>query len=351
MSVDRSTYFSKKIVLLNVIATVMIVLHHAETPVRWGQPLDWQHYPFIWAVYALAQVAVPLFFFISAILFYRNCEWKDIPQKLYRRIFSLLIPFLIWNVFFVAVYWALQKIPFTAERMAIATPLDTLTQWLKAIWHTQFTPLWFIKDLMFFCLLSPIILLIIKNKWVGIVATIGVFISSVLLHWDGISKLFYWFPVYLSGALVGRYLYGTTRDENTRLFDDWPSGSRVASAIVLGLILVALYVWGVADEGSWVYGRFIGPIAIWFFVDLLLPAGFKDSFTVKDWMGFTFFIYATHHFLLNVEQTLVRAYFPGTSLVLNLTFIVTPIVTLLIIIWTARFLSRFKFYKYLTGGR
>lgn len=351
MTPSRSTYFSKKVALLNVIATLMIVVHHAETPLRWGQSLDWQSYPFIWAVYALVQVAVPLFFFLSALLFYRNCEWKDIPKKLYRRIFSLLIPFLIWNAFFVFVYWALGKFPFTADRMNMPASLDTPIQWIDAVWNTRFTPLWFIKDLIYFCLLSPAILLIIKNKWVGIAVAVGVLAASVLLHWNGMSSLLYWLPVYLTGALVGKYLHFPSKDENIRLFAEWSQSKRTLLAALLSLLLIALYVWAVADESSWTYSRFVGPIAIWLLADIVLPIDFKDTFRVRDWMGFTFFIYATHYFLLNVEQTLVRSFLPDTPLVLNLTFIVTPIVTLFIIIWTARFLSRFTFYKCLTGGR
>lgn len=348
---ERNSYFSKKVVLLNVIATVLIVLLHAETPVRWGQNLDLQTYPFIWIVFTLTQFAVPLFFFISALLFYRNCEWRDIPTKLYRRIFSLVIPFIIWNVFFVAVYWALGKIPFTADKMALANSLDTPGQWLAAIWHTRFTPLWFVKYLIFFCLLSPAILLLIKNKWVGIAASLGVFVVSIVCKWESMSQLFYWLPVYLAGALAGRYLYGPERDENVRLFSAFTPAKRTTIAIGLALVIAIVYLWGILSEASWVYLRYFGPIAIWFLTDFLLPLDFGERFKVRDWMGYTFFIFATHHFLLNVEQTLVRAYLPATPLVLNLTYIVTPVVTLLIIIWTARLLSRFKFYKILTGGR
>ena len=351
MNPGKNSYFSKKVVFLNVVATILIVLLHSETPVRWGQELGLQTYPFIWAVYTLAQVAVPLFFFISALLFYRNCEWKDIPTKLYRRIFSLVIPFLIWNVFFVAVYWALQRIPFTASRMVIAAPLDTPLQWIAAVWHTQFTPLWFVKFLIFFCLMSPAIMLIIKNKWVGVVVSVSLFVLSVTNKWDGMSQLLYWLPVYLAGALVGRYLYGHDKDENERLLSAWTDSAKRVATTILSVLLLTIYVWGVLDENSWTFGRFFCPIAIWFLTDLLLPADFKDTFKVRDWMGYTFFIYATHHFLLNVEQTLVRSFLPSTPFVLNLTFIVTPIVTLLIIICTARLLSRFKFYKVLTGGR
>lgn len=351
MPTNRNTYFSKKVILLNTIATVMIVLLHSETPLRWGQQLDFKTYPFIWAVFTLTQFAVPLFFFISALLFYRDCEWRDIPAKLYRRLFSLLIPFILWNTLFVTVYWALSRIPFSAGKMALATPLDTSQQWISAIWHTRFTPLWFVKYLIYFCLLSPLILLLIKNRWVGIAASIGVLAISIACKWESMTQLFYWLPIYLAGAITGRYLYGPGNDGKYPLFRSISSGKRSAIVVASATVLMAIYVWGLFDETSWVFGRYFGPIIIWFLADLLLPAHFGETFTVRRWMSYTFFIFATHHFLLNVEQALARTYFPATPLVLNLTFVITPVITLFIIILTANFLSRFRIYKLLTGGR
>lgn len=351
MESSRSTYFSKKVVFLNVVATILIVLLHSETPVRWGMPLDGEHFPFIWAVYVLTQIAVPLFFFISALLFYRDCEWKDIPKKLYRRIFSLLIPFVIWNLFFVIVYWALGKIPFTADKMAQGVALDTPLQWIDAVWNTRFTPLWFVKYLIYFCLLSPVVLLLIKNRWVGIAAAIAFAAASVILKWEGMTDLAYWAPVYIAGALTGRYLYNGEKDENVRLFSCSGKTTRIWLTVAFMAVIVSAYAFALLSEDNWIALRYLCPVAVWMVFDLLVPDDFRERFTVKKWMGYTFFIYATHHFLLNVEQTLVRAYLPGTPAVLNLTFVITPIITLFIIILTAAFLSRFKFYKLLTGGR
>lgn len=353
IDIVRNSFFSKKVVFLNVIATILIVVLHAETPIRFGQDLALEPHPFIYSVYIFTQTAIPLFFFISGLLFYRSCEWGDIPNKLKRRFFSLVVPFIIWNVIFVFIYWVLRQMPFTASRMNLVDALDTPRQWLLAVWHTKFTPLWFVKYLIIFCLFSPTVLLVIKNKWIGLVATISLFAVSIILKWDSYCNLFYWMPEYLSGALIGRYLCKPTTDEDSRMCDGWSVNRKSVCRVILIVLFIVAYLitlFNTSDLKLMIF-RFVTPIIIWFLTDLLLPSDFKDTFTVRDWMGYTFFIYATHHFLLNVEQTLVRAYLPSTPLVLNLTFIVTPIVTLLIIIWIARLLSRFKFYKVLTGGR
>ena len=82
---SQSTYFTNKIVFLNVILTIMIVLIHSNPLPRYGieQSFD---YPIIYIVDKLTIVAVPLFFFISAYLFYRNCDWGNLKDKLKKRI-------------------------------------------------------------------------------------------------------------------------------------------------------------------------------------------------------------------------------------------------------------------------
>lgn len=343
--VARTTYFSKKVTLLNVVATFLVVLLHSETPLRFGQPFDLQSYPFIYSVFCLAQVAVPLFFFISAILFYRNCDWKDIPKKLYKRIFSLLIPFLLWNLIFCVIYYLAAVIPFLAARVNPIVPLDTAKDWLLAIWRTDLTPLWFVKYLIIYCLASPIILLVVKNKWVGLSAIVGLMIACVLLKWSYFD-LPYWLPIYLSGAWAGRHLYGNGQNEMM------PVMKTSTSFAILSLIVFTAFVVLITfDRIPWLWYEFFGPILIWFGVDAIKPELIRDKFNVKAWMGDMFFIFATHYFVLNIEQAAIRSILPPTRLVLDVTFIITPVVAVVFLLLVARLFSRFKFFKVLTGGR
>lgn len=345
-AVDKNSYFSRKVVFLNVVATILIVLIHSETPLRFGQELTLESYPFIFCVLHLAETAVPLFFFISALLFYRECDWKDIPKKLYRRIFTLLIPFLLWNLFFVALYYALRQIPFTASRMTLVDSLDSAKDWILAIWHTRFTPLWFIKYLIFFNLLSPVVLLLIKNKWVGALTMVVVFVAGGVLGWSSFS-LWYSAPVYLAGALAGRYLYAPGQNdagpviESSRLWLKW----------LFAAAFVAFFIVSLKNGNLLYWYKFAGPVIIWYAVDWLVPRYIGQRLQIRPWMGYTFFIYATHQFLLNVEQALVRSFLPGTPLILNLTFIITPVITIFVLVFIARYFSRTKIYGVLTGGR
>ena len=345
-SVDKSSFFSRKIVFLNAFATILIVLIHSETPLRFGQELTFESFPFIFCVLQLAAVAVPLFYFISALLFYRNCEWKDLPHKLYRRIFTLLIPYLLWNLFFVLLYFTIRNIPFLGSRMNMVHSLETGKDWLLAIWHCRFTPLWFIKYLIFFNLLSPAIMLLIKNKWIGLCSVVGLVIAGYFLGWSSVS-LEYNAAIYVAGALTGKHLYAPGKNDLTPVLC-----AKLRWALVpMAIVFVILYVSGMKSYGALFLFKFFAPIIIWFAVDLAIPVSLGSKWKVRPWMGYTFFIYATHQFLLNVEQALARSFLPGTPIVLNLTFIITPVVTILVLVLVAKYFSKTRLYSVLTGGR
>jgi len=341
----RTTYFSKKVTLLNVIATFLVVVLHSETPLRFGQELSLQSYPFIYCVFNFAKIAVPLFFFISAILFYRNCELSDLPRKLYKRLFSLVIPYLLWNLIFCIIYFTLSRIPYAASRMSSPVPLDSIKGWVIAIVESKLTPLWFIQFLIIYCLASPAVLLIIRNRWVGLAAVACSLIACILLKWEYFNPLF-WTPVYLAGAWAGRHIYGNGKFEDSPVSDS--NSIMLALSILAIAALLALAVSGIIPD---TFFRFFAPVIMWFGTDFLRADLIRDRFEVKEWMGYSFFIFATHYFVINVMQTLVRSSLPGTPLVLNLTFIISPVITMVTLIWTARLISKYKFYKVISGGR
>jgi fucose 4-O-acetylase-like acetyltransferase len=109
----------------------------------------------------LVKVAMPTFFVMSGYLFFANVEKfnKEIyQQKLWRRIKTLLIPYIIWN-------------------LLMAAKLKVFS--LSIFWTPANMPLWFLRDLMIVSLLTPIIYI-------------------------GVRKLGYWLfvlllPIYLTG--------------------------------------------------------------------------------------------------------------------------------------------------------
>lgn len=329
-------YYYKKVLLLNFILSCLIVTIHSIVPERYGVPLD--KYPFVCSVVLFCKVATPTFFFLSAVLFYRNCCFMDLKRKLIRRVHSLLIPFILWNTFFVLIYYILTHLPFLSEKLN-TTPVSLSPEdLLAAILNSEHTDLWFIRNLMVYTVLSPVFLLVLKNK----ILTITIYITSlfyVLCNGVGHYELITWIPIYLMGAMWGYYGWSNIR-----------INSRIIKYIV-PILFVFIYVgvyYGYIDLKIM---RNISPILIWMLFDIFIYEYLNDKFETRDYFGYTFFIYATHHFVLNIMQKIVVIFFLPTQLVVNITFVITPIITVVLLVLGCRMIKNTKVYMVMCGRR
>ena len=68
----------------------------------------------------------------SGYLFYRNLTWGNIPEKLKRRVYSLVIPFLIWNVLYYLLHLTARQLPYLGKLFDTAVPFS-LQEFLNAV--------------------------------------------------------------------------------------------------------------------------------------------------------------------------------------------------------------------------
>ncbi|MBR6926984.1 MAG: acyltransferase [Bacteroidaceae bacterium] len=129
-------------------------------------------------------MAVPLFFFISGYLFFyktQSWSWQRYGKKLQRRVTSLLIPYLIWNIFSIVgeaqnAYRLGTSLDDFFEGFTLLSILrffwcsgiykSTTENWLGVPHVTDYPadiPLWFVRDLMVLVLLAPAIFYVIRN--------------------------------------------------------------------------------------------------------------------------------------------------------------------------------------------
>ena len=92
--------------LINFSLSLLIVFHHAFTvnidyngsfsPKSYGFTISLQR-----MLYNFSECAVPMFYFLSAYLFYRSFDGslKQYKEKIYRRFYSLLVPYVIFCTF------------------------------------------------------------------------------------------------------------------------------------------------------------------------------------------------------------------------------------------------------------
>lgn len=125
----------------------------------------------------LAQVSVPMFFFISGFLFFykvENFSHSLYLTKLKKRFKSLLIPYLFWNLLTLLVFYYL--IPSISSSSNIEQHPNIIQSLIGVYTEGNNTayplviPFWFIRDLIVCIILSPILFLIVaKTHHLGII--------------------------------------------------------------------------------------------------------------------------------------------------------------------------------------
>lgn len=169
---------SKAFDLLRFPLAILVVFLHIDNAPKisvWGHDWNWNeglalYEMTIILVDTIAKIAVPCFFFISGYLFFIRIKvftvavYKD---KITRRIRSLLVPYLIWNLLAVAYLYATQGImPDSFARVFLA-PANF--------------PLWFLRDLIIMVVASPVIYCIAKYaKSIGLIVMTVLYVSDVI---------------------------------------------------------------------------------------------------------------------------------------------------------------------------
>lgn len=125
--------------------------------------------------------SVPVFFFISGFLFFYNTIdfntdiWR---KKLYSRIHTLLIPYILWNIFAIIVVWITVYAGMEQYMANAKTFSPTILSLLKCFWMydgtltESVTPstypinvaLWYVRNLIILCLIANIIFAAIKKN-------------------------------------------------------------------------------------------------------------------------------------------------------------------------------------------
>ncbi len=162
--IDRE--LSNRISWASFIGACLIVLHHVPISRTEGSSF----YHAVLSIHHLCLIGVPLFFAISGFLFVGRCEesgWWKVALK--KRCVSLLIPYVVINLFYVPFVWIYHNSSGSAFHsemvytLSIKTLLTALGLVLPA--NPACNPLWFVRFLFVLMIVSPVIVLIIrKNK-------------------------------------------------------------------------------------------------------------------------------------------------------------------------------------------
>lgn len=289
---------------------------------------------------SITRFAVPMFFMLSGIAFYKGYENKKYFQKLKSRLFSLVIPYLLWNTIW-TVFDIVCSYTFIANYFIGRKPFDlTLLNILKGIFfYGTHEPFWFVFDLIVFAIAAPLIFAVIRNKYIGIATVIAL---SVLASFNiGLPSVIFFSKTaiifYLIGAIIGKHFFNFISQKSNKGIQ-W--GSLVFLAVyiiaknvfppqyyikntVLGVAVFTLCsyaLWNIADlfiervKPCALYTRSFAIFAMHMNVSGILTKIFVLCLPKTEWLAIPNFLITVYSTLLciNLVCTVTEKYFPRT---------------------------------------
>lgn len=310
---------------------VLVLFEHSVRP--YGAPMQWSlnsanvfHFVSEMISHFLCPIAVAWFFFFSGFLFYHNLQEGQFGgpwaiRKWKRRIHSIVIPHLFWNLLNVLI---VLLVTFIFNKVSITPTSDQMEVVQKGPLYWFVTgpidfPLWYLRDLIIMSMLAPGFYYPIK-KWPW--ASLAVIL---LLYLVSFKVDFFLFPTF---SLFGMGVWMSIRKDNLVAF------CRVlkypAAAIAFFLLPLATAFYGGNDD----YDRF--------FSLLFIPSGMITFLnicdTLFDYDGWrklmlkltetVFFVYAAHEiYILGWTKGLFIRIFGETLAAKWIAYLFVPVVT------------------------
>ncbi|WP_455970784.1 acyltransferase family protein [Bacteroides congonensis] len=341
-------YNSQKISVLSFVAIYFVMVIHANYDSSILKPVSSALQNFTGTA-GLSVAAVPLFYFISGILFYRGVNTiGDCLPRMRKRVKSLLVPYVIWNIIFVSWYVVLEYIPGVSifvnsdvvSNIDFYKPQDTLVYLFLKPAGFQ---LWFLRDLILYVTLSPVI-------YVGIKKLPLLTYLTLLLLFGGISRCGVTYFV-LGGILAIHYDFEVLKRLLTK---------PLVCACITIYLTGGLFASGIVSLPISVFNPYyqqvisvIGIMAIWGGYDMLVGEEDLISNRMKKLMSYTFFIYLFHEPTFNIIKKLGLVMFGCNDLSLVLMYLINPIIMIIVAVWTGMICQCLmpRLYSIATGGR
>lgn len=309
---------------------VLVTFAHSYGEVAEGFSLltsEWNTYEFLKLLVSqtLVKVAVPVFFIMSGYLFFANVErWslKVYQTKMLRRMKTLLIPYLIWNLlmavklktFSWSIFWVFW------------CPAGIQTDWLgqeQLMTAPANMPLWFLRDLIIVSLLTPFLYIAIRKfgSWFLVALTI-LYLSGICAFIPGLSAYavyFFTFGAFLS--IRKNDLIASAKQL------EWPA---YVLSLILALAMMLTYNTPVFSSLMLCF-RLTGAVAVFCLASRVLSATTKRLPSMV--CDSTYFIYLSHYvFFFSFIDTAFFTLF-GTSIpALSIHYLLAPLLKAVVLV-------------------
>lgn len=301
----------------------------------------------------IADLAVPTFFFISGFLFFNSKEmnYSTWMEKLKRRVYSLLIPYIIWNFLFL-LYYALILFFFPSFiKKEWGYNFNNIVDWIDIFIGFSkgpfLSPLWFIRDLMFLNLLAyPLYNLFIKktNKFI--------ILFFVTLYIIGYTTKWYDIP-FLGIRSFVPYTIGAWFAINKFSFIPQKKISDIMINVLFFSSLIIETFLYFKGNYLYIYVRQFEILLGIFFI-LLYFYKLKEIIKIKTNLAeSSFFIFVTHMFIMNFPNKFWVLIFPINGLTASIMYFLIPLTVSFFLYYIFLELKKItpNLLKVLIGGR
>lgn len=305
MKIDNK--LSIKLTEVNVVMTILIVWLHTAPIFDLPQ-----------CVQQISIIAVPCFWTISSFLYFASFDftspWASYKYKLFSRTRTVLVPFIIFNIFGLLFNLALLQI-----HPVDYHPLDGVNadNCLWALYHSKWNgALWYLRALFEFVLIAPVIgYIIMATKW-SILLIIPIYL---LCRYASYSSFPYWMVNIFTGAFIAIWY-----DQLTAYYVRHKKIYITTLVIIWGGVAVACYS-GVCDDYMI---RAITPLTVIF---IIMNFHIIPSAAAMVLAPYTMLIYCLHGNMMRVTSKIpsflgIRSEFPAFILTVALTIVAIVVV-------------------------
>lgn len=325
---------SDKIRIASLLCTFMVIMRHARNlQAFWGTEQVNNWCAFVENGFSvLTEIAIPYFFVISGFFFFRyNYYQKGIYcEMLKKKIWTLLIPFVFWNVF-----WAF--VPYLSGQMDSSEPF--MAKLLHLLFSDYYGALWYVRNLMLLMLLVPLYhwIFLVNSKWLLLV------VGGVLMVW--------WWPVdcawYSTEGVLFFYLGGLFQRYPKLLSNKLPMYIIVPLFILWCILAFERPLWSINMNK---FTTLLGLLTFWNMLDRMPKPVFKWLLAMTP---ITFFIYVTHFYVIKIMKVAIASIYPGNEAIALLSYFLLPVVAIVITWFWGQIWQKTNIWSFnmVTGGR
>ena len=343
---------SKKITVLNLVLTFFIVFSHWTsfyplTAFGNASPVG-EALAEIFSVLGIVSIAT--FFMLSGYLFYRNLDTlEELRSKAARRLLSLGIPFLFWNVIYLIYNIVYGLVKGNLDIKAIDVLLGfTLTPFNS--------PMWYLLALLVFMCLAPLVMSLKKHPHISGIAVGLVFFSAMLISvltdeggivWNWIRRTISYSPLYFFGAFLGMHA-----DEKVREEKFYNLNYSIFAGVLFVAIIAAMVIIDVPIAFKWLFYQ-LTPILLW----VAIPAKMFTRVNTCLALSVAPVLYGAHALgilVLNsiwTQKLFKTVDFPtGVDILFQLVLAGVLYLACLVFAWVMKKILPEKIYKIFAGG-